>query len=106
LGAKPFDPPSRKELAPDPTTSQALSFLVQSGEVIELGGEVVLLAQHFARATEIVRELLSQTGSATVSEIRQAIGSSRRVVVPLLERLDRSGVTRREGDRRVLSVKQ
>jgi selenocysteine-specific elongation factor len=106
LGAKPFDPPSRKELAPDSTTNQALSFLLQNGEAIELGGEVVLLAEHFGRATEIVRELLSQTGPATVSEIRQAIGSSRRVVVPLLERLDRSGVTRREGDRRVLCVKQ
>jgi len=106
LGAKPFDPPSRKELAPDSTTHQALNFLLQSGEAIELGGEVVMLAQHFARATEIVTGLLSQTGPATVSEIRQAIGSSRRVVVPLLERLDRSGVTRREGDSRVLCQKK
>jgi selenocysteine-specific elongation factor len=106
LGAKPFDPPSRKELAPDSTTHQALRFLLQSGEAVELGGDVVFLAEHFARATEVVTGLLSQSGPATVSEIRQAIGSSRRVVVPLLERLDRNGVTRREGDRRVLCVKQ
>ncbi|MBI4327339.1 MAG: SelB C-terminal domain-containing protein, partial [Chloroflexi bacterium] len=44
-------------------------------------------------------------GSATVSELRQAVGASRRIVVPLLEKLDREGVTRREGDRRVLRGK-
>jgi selenocysteine-specific elongation factor len=37
-----------------------------------------------------------------VSQLRQALGSSRRVMVPLLERLDRDGVTRRTGDKRML----
>jgi selenocysteine-specific elongation factor len=38
-----------------------------------------------------------------VSEARQALQSSRRVVVPLLEMLDREGVTRRlPDDRRAL----
>jgi hypothetical protein len=34
--------------------------------------------------------------------LRQALGSSRRVMVPLLERLDREGFTRRMGDKRSL----
>jgi len=106
LEAKPFDPPSRKELAPDAATQQALRFLLQSGEAIELGAEVVLLAEHFGRATGRVKELIAKSGPATVSEIRQALGSSRRVVLPLLEKLDRDGVTRREGDKRVLGPKQ
>src|SRR5206468_4203615 len=36
------------------------------------------------------------------NRMRQALGSSRRVMVPLLERLDRDGVTRRVGDKRML----
>jgi len=38
-----------------------------------------------------------------VSELRQALESSRRIMVPLLERLDREGVTRRVGDKRKLA---
>jgi selenocysteine-specific elongation factor len=49
-----------------------------------------------------VAEFISKHGPATVSELRQALGSSRRVMVPLLERLDRDGVTRRVGDKRML----
>jgi hypothetical protein len=37
-----------------------------------------------------------------VSELRQVLGSSRRVVVPLLEYLDRTFVTIRRGDKRIL----
>jgi selenocysteine-specific elongation factor len=105
LSAKPFEPPSRKELAPDSTAQQALRFLVETGEAVELGNEVVLLADAYARATQIVRQFLQAQGSATVSELRQAIGASRRIVVPLLERLDKEGVTRRDGDKRTLRQK-
>ena len=40
-------------------------------------------------------------GPATVSELRQVVGTSRRVIVPLLEHLDRTFVTleaRRQAD--------
>jgi len=49
-----------------------------------------------------VAEFISKNGPATVSQLRQALGSSRRVMVPLLERLDREGITRRAGDKRML----
>jgi selenocysteine-specific elongation factor len=63
---------------------------------------VVLLRESFERMKSQVIEFISKNGPATVSELRQALGSSRRVMVPLLERLDREGKTRREGDRRCL----
>jgi hypothetical protein len=34
--------------------------------------------------------------------LRQEVGASRRIVIPLLEKLDREGVTRREGDKRMI----
>ena len=102
LSAKPFDPPSRKELAPDAQSQQALRYLIETGEAIDLGDNVVLSAESFQRAVERVRAFLRSRGSGTASEIRQELGTSRRVLIPLLEKLDKDRVTRREGDKRVL----
>jgi selenocysteine-specific elongation factor len=102
LAAKRFDPPSRKELAPDPVLQQALRFLIETGEALEINAEVVMSAESVRRATELIRQFIGAHGPATVGELRQALGSSRRVVVPLLERLDRDGVTLRQGDKRSL----
>ena len=54
--------------------------------------------------TGIIQKTLQDRGSATISELRKAIGTSRRIAVPLLEFLDRNGITRREGDRRYLKT--
>ncbi len=102
MNAKPLDPPSRKELAPDPVAQQALRFLLESGEAVDINAEIVLAADAMRQAIGLVREFLNAKGPATVSELRQALGSSRRIVVPLLERLDRDGVTLRQGDKRSL----
>jgi selenocysteine-specific elongation factor len=102
LAAKPLEPPSRKELAPDALAQQALRFLLLTGEATELSEDLVFSAVGYARAMELVKKFLSERASATAGELRQALGTSRRIVIPLLERLDKEGVTRREGDKRCL----
>lgn len=102
LSAKPLEPPSRKELTPDALTQQALRFLVQSGEAVEIGDELVLHSDHYQRAIAAIRDHIRSRGGATVSELRQVLNTSRRVMVPLLEKLDREGITLRQGDKRVL----
>lgn len=102
LTARPLDPPSRAGLAPDAASQEALRFLVQNGEMIELSYELVMLADAFAKTRELVRQFLEHHPSATVSQLRQPTGASRRLLVPLLEKLDRDGLTRRVGDLRVL----
>lgn len=102
LAAKPFEPPSRKELAPDQLTQQALRFLRDTGEVVDLSPEIVLLADSYEKMRAIIVDHLRRHGGGTVSEFRQATGSTRRIMVPLLEKLDRDGVTKRDGDRRAL----
>jgi selenocysteine-specific elongation factor len=98
----PFDPPSRQTIESDPQARQVLRFLIENGHVIEIAPDVVLLRESFERAKLRVTEFISKNGPATVSQLRQALGSCRRVMVPLLERLDREGVTRRVGDKRCL----
>jgi selenocysteine-specific elongation factor len=102
LAAKPFEPPSRKELAPDSLAQQALRFLRETGEVIELGDDVVLMSESFARMREEIVKFIRDKGPATVSDLRQVLGTTRRIMVPVLERLDRDGVTARQGEKRIL----
>ena len=104
LTAEPFDPPSRKTIESDPQARQVLRFLIENGDITELALDVVLLRASFERMKSQVSEFISKNGPATVSELRQALGSSRRIMVPLLERLDRDGVTRRVGDKRMLCM--
>jgi len=102
LSHKPFDPPPRREIEPDRHTQHVLRFLIESGEVIEVSPDAVLLRDNFVYMKARITEFISKHGPATVSELRQALGSSRRIMVPLLERLDRDGITRRVGDKRML----
>ncbi|HSH37239.1 MAG TPA: selenocysteine-specific translation elongation factor, partial [Chthoniobacterales bacterium] len=98
-----LEPPSRAELASNVAEQQALRFLCESGEVVAVNEDVLLAATAFAQAKNAIAEHLRRNpAGATLSELRQALGSTRRVMVPLLERLDRDGLTIRNGDRRRL----
>ena len=102
LWKKPFDPPPRREVEWDLEAQRVLRFFIESGEVIEISSDVVLLRENFERMKTAVADFISKNGLATVSELRQAVESSRRIMVPFLERLDREGFTRRVGDKRSL----
>lgn len=102
LAREPSDPPARKQIAPDKRDQEALRFLIDQGEVIELGPDVILSRESFARMKDGVVAFISEHQSATVSQLRQELQSSRRIIVPFLEKLDRDGVTQRLADRRRL----
>ena len=103
LSAKPFDPPARKEIEVDRHAQQVVRFLIATGEAVEVGSDLVLLRENFERMKSSVIDFISKNGPATVSELRQHTQSSRRIMVPLLEQLDRDGFTRRVGDQRTLA---
>jgi len=102
LCRKPFDPPPRRELEGDLDAQRVLRFLIDSGEVIEISSDVVLMRENFEQMRNTVAAFISKNGPATVSELRRELESSRRIMVPFLERLDRAGFTRRLGDKRRL----
>jgi selenocysteine-specific elongation factor len=105
LAEKPFDPPSRRDFPQDRHLHQALRFLIEQGEIVEIGDEIVLLSDAAEQMRDAVAEFLSKNNSATASQLRQKIGTSRRIIIPFLEYLDRHGVTQRIGDERVLAKK-
>jgi selenocysteine-specific elongation factor len=103
LSGRPFDPPSRREIETDRHAQQVLRFLTETGDLSEIGSDVVMLRENFERMKHEVTDFIARNGPATVSELRKALESSRRIMVPFLEKLDRDGVTRRMGDKRWLA---
>jgi selenocysteine-specific elongation factor len=76
--------------------------LCETGEVVKVTDDLFLGSEAFVKMRDAVVTCIRGKGSASMSELRQTLESSRRVVVPFLERLDRDGVTRRVGDKRDL----
>ncbi len=97
LATDPFNTPRRKECDP-----QALRYLRDAKLVVEFGTDEVILKESHDEACRRVREFLKQRGQATMSELREMLKTNRRIVVPLLEKMDKEGVTRRTGDVRKL----
>jgi selenocysteine-specific elongation factor len=103
LAANPMEPPSRKELAPDQVSQSALKFLVDSGQAVILSPELVLSSEAFENAVRRVLEFIRKNGGAKVGELRPVLGTTRRILIPLLEHLDRQRITVRDGDVRRLA---
>jgi hypothetical protein len=79
----------------------ALRELEKAGLAAEVGS-LWFAVSAVDRAATVLAGLLSEDPSGfTVSAARNALGSSRKYLVPLLEHLDSKGVTRRIGDARV-----
>jgi selenocysteine-specific elongation factor len=99
LERAPFRAPEADRLAELGLTGRALGAAVRAGALLRVAEGLVLLPGADERA---VRALASLPQPFTVSEARRALDTSRRVAVPLLEHLDRRGLTVRTGDRRRL----
>jgi selenocysteine-specific elongation factor len=72
------------------------------GYLIHIAEDIYLHVEAEAEMRRLVRERLAEGKGLTVAEIRDMLGTTRKYAVPLCEYLDRAGVTRREGDFRVL----
>lgn len=102
LATHPLQAPSRDQLDEWALTARDLADAADRGEIVRLGG-VVLAGDAVGVAEQVVRRLPQPFA---VGDASRALGTSRRVAVPLLERLDTAMVTRRLADgRRELRVR-
>jgi selenocysteine-specific elongation factor len=96
LEASPFQPP-----APDGVDRTELRELVRRGLVVERDG-CYFAPSAVARAVEVVAKLLEERPEGvTASEVREALQTTRKYLLPLLNHLDAAGITRRRGDYRL-----
>jgi selenocysteine-specific elongation factor len=96
LDAAPFNPPE-----PADVDRAELRELVRRGHVVSCDG-VWFSGSAVDLAARVVAGLVAENPEGfTVADARDALGTTRKYAVPLLTRLDATGVTQRRGDRRI-----
>jgi selenocysteine-specific elongation factor len=101
--AHPLSPPTKEEiLAEDSGYEEVLMFLIQGGELIELKDGVLFRKEDFEKFKNRIVDFIKKNGQATVSQLREHLSTTRKYMVPILEKLDQLGVTQREGDKRII----
>lgn len=88
----PFDAPEARDLEDLGLGVRELAAAEQAGRLLRLNDGVVVLPSTPARA---MRVLAGLSQPFTLSQARQALGTTRRVAIPLLEHTDARGWTTR-----------
>ena len=94
LQEEPFRAPTADELADLGLGERELAAAERAGELVRIAPGLVLLPD---AEDEALRRLAELDEPFTLSRARQALGTTRRVAVPLLERFERAGRTERLG---------
>ncbi len=97
LNAAPFRPPSPED---GNVSKHELDELVRRGLVVKSEG-LYFSRDALTRAAEVVAHLLEEhPQGVSASQVREALGTTRRFALPILGFLDANAVTRRRGDLR------
>jgi selenocysteine-specific elongation factor len=97
LAAAPYRVPESARLAALGLGHKALAAAVRAGALVRISGDIVLLPGAEADAAATLTRLPQPF---TASDARQALDTTRRVAIPLLEHLDRLGYTERVDETR------
>ena len=102
-----FQPPSEEDLAstfgvPPKKLAPVVEMLVDSGRLVPLKNGLYLTESVAEKAREAVRANCEKNEQLVIPELRDALGTSRKFLIPILERLDAEGLTLRQGGHRIL----
>ena len=102
-----FSPPDPGDLAREAGVNVSqlrpiLDLCVSERRLVHVEGSLFLHADWHQELQRRITDALTNTGGMTLSDIRTMLDTSRKYAVPLCEHLDRIGLTRRQGDVRVL----
>jgi len=89
------------ELAPV-ERDELLSYLIASAQLVVLPGDLVLHNERYQEAKRLAIETIQTDAGLITSGFKEALASSRKYVIPLLEHFDAIGLTIRQGDKRIL----
>jgi selenocysteine-specific elongation factor len=84
----------------DEDKAQVVEFLCETGILVKLGERILMHKEALAKAWQAAEKLLSTVGWFSAATLRDALGTSRKYSIPLVEHFDSKGLTRRVGDKR------
>ncbi len=91
-------PPTIAELGAAGFTRSEIDAAVRSDALVRIAPALVVTRAFVEEAADAVRAAGER--GITVSALRERLGTTRKYAVPLLEHMDRAGITRRSGDLR------
>ena len=98
IAAVPAKPPTVKDLESQGIGRDAIDAAGRAGLVVRVAPDLVFIPALIERAEAVV--VAAGSAGITVSTFREALETSRKYALPILEWFDQRGVTRREGDLR------
>ena len=104
-----FSPPSIDDLLlryqkDQKAFKHTIDSLVQSGILVFLTSQIFMHCDYYNKAINIFSQL-AEKKEVTLAEFRDSIASSRKYAVALLELFDKKGISKKEGDARILIKK-
>ena len=101
-------PPTSDELSKQlgmstSTLARSLVALEKDGRIVRIDKTLAFDAEAFEKLKGAVENHLRESGRATAAQLKDAMATSRKYAIPLLEHFDRLGVTVRDGDMRTLA---
>ena len=101
FAAAPYAPPTVKDCTAE-VGEDIYTAMVDLGMLAPVPPDVVFRRDDYERMVSDVRGLIEKKGMVTAAEVRDHFNTSRRYVLALLEHLDATGLTVRDGDVRRL----
>jgi len=90
-----------RDVPPDLKPAELVRYLVESGRAVKVTSDLLYTTGQWAEIESRVRSHFAKNPTMAMAEFKDLLQVSRKYAVPLLERLDRTGLTRREGDLRL-----
>ena len=97
LAASPHAPPAPADVGASLSLVRAL---VREGAIVELDG-IVFATSALDDARERIGRLVVQRESISIADVRDLLRTSRKYILPIVNRMDAEGITRRRGDLRI-----
>ena len=79
---------------------QVLDSVLSSGELIMLSPQLCYSPSAYGKALEAAKALFAENSAVTLAQMRDALGTSRKFALAILEYFDRNYYTRKDGDAR------
>lgn len=106
-----FNPPKKEEVIKGLTydvrdTNQVFEALVGMEVIIKINDEIFIHNEAYKKIVKLIKDYIDNNGSITVAQGRDLLNTSRKIMIAIMEYMDKVKITKRIGDERVLFIKK
>lgn len=106
-----FNPPKKEEIIGGLTydvkdINQVFEALVEMGIIIKINDEIYFHNEVYKKIQKLIINYIENNGSITVAQGRDLLKTSRKIMIALMEYMDKNKITKRIGNERILFNKK